>query len=775
MIKYNILKSLTAIAGAAAVTVSGIQAYASVLGTETSDNWKTDMGGGAIYYHNVFDSPSVGKQTENYVEYKPNTEAVPVVVNGASVWGKRTITSAADYMKDNNMRPLIGINADYFSLTTGIPMGYTIIDGQIFSKEAGIQDAVGFRKDGTAFIDKIGIDASLSDGDNKVTVQYINKWSQDGLNGLYMLTDDFADTTHTNYEALFAICTPAHGDLTLNSTMTLTVDEVYIYDGDIAIPDGKVVFVMDPDGNAECVDLVSRLAPGDTVTFANSVYGAERYNWEQAEFAASSIGGRLLNNGIIGSGFEAGAAPRTAVGVKDDGTVVFYTLDGRQSGYSYGAQITTIAKRMQELGCIDALNLDGGGSTAIGAVFPGSEIFTVANRPSDGTLRSCANYLFLRDMRAQTGIPWYVEWREIPNRNFLAGTSVQLEAASVFDTGNYRMDSLTDVNYSAENTDSAQTTVDDEGHITFKGTGQSVIYVTGSSYSASFDFAVYEVPEEIRVTDESNGGGVEALYLEEGTMRNFDLEAAAYVNDVRLEAYPSLFRWELEGTLGTVDEDGTVSLKDDGSTSALLRVTAGGTAAEIPIYVVKKDSFSDISGHWAHDIIESMADSGIINGFEEDGQLLFKPDSNITRIQFAAIMCKALGIDPEEYSAAELDFTDSGDIQPWAASYVKAMVSLGYINGRSDDNGATSYFAPEDNIKRSEAFAVMGRTIAENEETELTYADADSIPLWAEDSFKKLAALNIISGFEDNTIRPENLTTRAEAAALVMKLIEIIN
>lgn len=772
LIKYNMLKIVIAAAGAVAVASTGVQAFASILGAETSESWKTDMGGGATYYHNVFDSSSVGKQTENYVEYRPNNEAVPVVVNGASVWGKRTITSAAEYMLSNNMRPLIGINADFFSLTTGIPMGYTIIDGRIFSKEAGIQDAVGFRKDGTAFIDKIGIDASLSDGSRKVMVQYINKWSQDGLNGLYMLTDDFADTTHTNYKALFAVCTPTQGDLTLNSTMTLRVDEVYIYDGDIAIPDGKVVFVMDPDGNADCVDMVSRLAPGDTVTFANSVYGAERYNWEQAEFATSSIGGRLINNGVIGSGFEAGAAPRTAAGVRDDGTVIFYTLDGRQSGYSYGAQIKTLAKRMQELGCIDALNLDGGGSTAIGAVFPGSEIFSVTNRPSDGTLRSCANYLFLKDMRAQTGIPWYVEWREISDRNFLAGTSVQLEASSVYDTGNYRMDSLTGVSYSVENTDSAATTVDDEGHITFKGTGQSIVYVTGSSYSTSFDFAVYENPEEIRLTDESNGGGVDALYLEEGTMRNFDLEAAAYVNGVRLQAYPSLFRWELDGSLGTVDEDGTVSLKDDGSKSAVLRISAGKTTKEIPIYVVEKDMFSDISGHWAHDIIEQMADRGIINGFEEDGQRLFKPDSNITRIQFAAVMCNALGIDVKKYSEAELNFTDSADIQPWAVDYVKAMVGMGYINGRSDDNGATAYFAPEDNIKRSEAFAVMGRTIDENKSAELSYADKDSIPLWAVDSFKKLAALNIIRGFEDNTIRPESFTTRAEAAALVMAIMQ---
>ena len=45
----------------------------------------------------------------------------------------------------NGLRPLAGINADYFSFKTGIPMGYTIADGEIISKEYGGQDAVGFR------------------------------------------------------------------------------------------------------------------------------------------------------------------------------------------------------------------------------------------------------------------------------------------------------------------------------------------------------------------------------------------------------------------------------------------------------------------------------------------------------------------------------------------------------------------------------------------------------------------------------------------------------
>ncbi|MBR0366158.1 MAG: hypothetical protein IJH94_05085, partial [Clostridia bacterium] len=140
------------VSAVSAFALFGTAAAAEVLGTITDGSWRTDMGGGAVYVRNVFSSSSVGLQTENYVEYTPNSEAVPIVVNGASVWGTRTIKNAAQYMQNNDLRPLIGINADYFSFKTGIPMGYTIIDGEIFSKEAGLQDAVGFRSDGTAFI-----------------------------------------------------------------------------------------------------------------------------------------------------------------------------------------------------------------------------------------------------------------------------------------------------------------------------------------------------------------------------------------------------------------------------------------------------------------------------------------------------------------------------------------------------------------------------------------------------------------------------------------------
>jgi hypothetical protein len=77
---------------AAMVFFMASTASASVLGTQNG-GWQSDMGGGAVYINSSYTSES-GNQTENYVEYTPNSEAVPVVINGASVYGSRTISSA---------------------------------------------------------------------------------------------------------------------------------------------------------------------------------------------------------------------------------------------------------------------------------------------------------------------------------------------------------------------------------------------------------------------------------------------------------------------------------------------------------------------------------------------------------------------------------------------------------------------------------------------------------------------------------------------------------
>ena len=58
----------------------------------------------------------------------------------------------------------------------------------------------------------------------------------------------------------------------------------------------------------------------------------------------------------------AGRAPRTAVGFKGR-RLMLVTVDGREPAISVGMSAAELAKLMRELGCTDAMNLDGGGST----------------------------------------------------------------------------------------------------------------------------------------------------------------------------------------------------------------------------------------------------------------------------------------------------------------------------------------------------------------------------------------------------------------------------
>lgn len=72
-----------------------------------------------------------------------------------------------------------------------------------------------------------------------------------------------------------------------------------------------------------------------------------------------------------------GVGPRTAIGQKKDGTVLFLVVDGRQPGYSLGATLRDVQDILYEQGCYIAANLDGGSSSTL--FYNGS----VVNKPAD--------------------------------------------------------------------------------------------------------------------------------------------------------------------------------------------------------------------------------------------------------------------------------------------------------------------------------------------------------------------------------------------------------
>ncbi|MFI0434230.1 MAG: phosphodiester glycosidase family protein [Parachlamydiaceae bacterium] len=74
--------------------------------------------------------------------------------------------------------------------------------------------------------------------------------------------------------------------------------------------------------------------------------------------------------------------PRTAVGIRDSGEWIFVVVDGRFYGFLGGMTMKELAELMVELGCVEALNLDGGGSSTM--VIDG----VVINQPC-GKIQEC--------------------------------------------------------------------------------------------------------------------------------------------------------------------------------------------------------------------------------------------------------------------------------------------------------------------------------------------------------------------------------------------------
>lgn len=87
--------------------------------------------------------------------------------------------------------------------------------------------------------------------------------------------------------------------------------------------------------------------------------------------------------------------PRTCVGVKEDGTIVFTTIDGRQDNRDmHGMAYNEMSATMLHYGCKEAYNLDGGGSTTM-IIRNQYGDFDVMNSPSDGTERNDSNSLLV--------------------------------------------------------------------------------------------------------------------------------------------------------------------------------------------------------------------------------------------------------------------------------------------------------------------------------------------------------------------------------------------
>ncbi len=113
---------------------------------------------------------------------------------------------------------------------------------------------------------------------------------------------------------------------------------------------------------------------------------------DDTEIVAGNV--MLVRNGKAVAHDNKVRHPRTVVGLNKEATrMILLVVDGRKPGMALGMSYDELAAEMIRLGCDDALNLDGGGSSVLAVRDPGKNEFKILNAPTDGRERAVANVL----------------------------------------------------------------------------------------------------------------------------------------------------------------------------------------------------------------------------------------------------------------------------------------------------------------------------------------------------------------------------------------------
>lgn len=182
--------------------------------------------------------------------------------------------------------------------------------------------------------------------------------------------------------------------------------------------------------------------------------------------------------------------------------------------------------------------------------------------------------------------------------------------------------------------------------------------------------------------------------------------------------------------------------------------------------------FSDVpTTHWAFWPIKKMADAGVVSLVPGGA---FRPDEPITRAELVKMILAARRIDPAGQCAAM--FVDV-PCSEWYAPYVETAYRLALVDGVGD-----GLFAPHRPVTREEMLTILVRALgkrwqaAQQSWSDISavlsrFSDRGQIDSYARPALALALSEGLTSGYPDGTLRPKALATRAEAVALVSRVL----
>ncbi len=410
-----------------------------------------------------------------------------------------------------------------------------------------------------------------------VKINSINR--ERGGNDIVLFTPFYDASTYTNNNGTEVVLEGATDVLKPKGEVTATVKEIRKDQGNTKLIEGQMILSGAGDGKT----VLEQLQPGDKITVRTTVDAP----WDQLEEA---IGGmhHLVTNGQAVMSSDPYVHPRTAVGIKADGSVFFTVIDGRQPGFSEGVNLTDLGQIMKDLGAVDALNLDGGGSSTFVARQPGDSALSVVNVPSDGGERNVANSLLVVSTAPKGTLSHLTVLPE--ETNILTGSHTTFQVKGQDEnfnpaeiTGNLTWSIGKDLGQFDENN------AFKAGNVA--GTGSVTASVNGIEGKAT-----------INVVDHLDSITLNPTQLALGQGETSKINATGYIDGKKVIVDETAFTYSAEGDIGTIDEKGNFKATD-GTASGVIKVSFGDLVEEIKVDVGKPpvilEDFEDGIAGWS--------------------------------------------------------------------------------------------------------------------------------------------------------------------------------
>lgn len=793
---------------------------------------------GVKYTKSVLSDSKFGYQRTYKIEYTPGFSSDIVFTVGDRLYSAKSMQTLLESASNDERTAVGGINADFFNMSTGVPVSAFISDGILCTTDLNNM-CFAIDNSGNAFFDKPKIQISMKRGDTDYQVIIMNKefvnYSMCLYTDIYSTETKIKDAStelvmyafskSVSYEdialeALDADKVPedfyvtvasdaeAQGTFTDNTqnyenqavindkylaeiksyaesngyteiggkfyiiqtaapkmgqSQNAVVTEVRINtaeSGVHSIPKGAYVLASD---NRAYGNLLAGFEVGQEVCFSFS--GNEKfYDVKQAIGTGCIIvkdGVYLENNDVY---HYKTANPRSAVGITADGRIILFAVDGRQSGVSAGMRLEDLAYEMIKAGCTYAANLDGGGSTTVKAYLAFDSKPVTVNKPSETSERRVANAIVVTNNTKPTGNAAYSYF----NRGaeyVLSDSAAPLGYTYYTDENHYYVDptnvTVADFTYDAGDKGSVS-----EGYYYPEGyVGKAEIYsINKNGFSNEATSIVStDVVDSIYVTGAKN-----EIYV--GEVIDLDAGAKRYSFDVYCE--DESFKWSVDPAYGFVFENG-LFFSTAAADEVVITASYGEVSGEYKVKV-KEPPFADISGHWSSEEVCRLYDAGVVVGEMTELGRMFFPNRSYTRNEFCTMLARIMGLtNPSDavIERAQTEFEDEVLIPDWAYNSVYELYDRGLL---FDFAHAGMMFDGNMPVTRREVISVIGRlcpAASEDYKVELTDV-SEQTPGY--EYIKNALCAGIFQGYEDGTLRVDQSLTRAEGAAVFVRLSDFL-